>query len=77
MNDMADIRGLTLAKRALEVMIASWHLHLPRSTWPTSKARQMTEAPSPAARFPASPKGWQDAIAYACREREAHGSCTF
>lgn len=33
-----------------------------------SKPRKPTEAPGPAARFPASPKGWQDAIAYVRRE---------
>ena len=28
------------------------------------KSRNLTEAPGPAARFPASPEGWKDAIAY-------------
>jgi hypothetical protein len=32
------------------------------------KATSITEAPSPAARFPASAEGWKDAVAYATRK---------
>lgn len=47
-----------------EAQVLKWREIDPHFRDP-KKPRSATEAPSPAARFPASPEGWQDAIAYA------------
>jgi hypothetical protein len=47
-----------------EVQVLRWRKIDPHFR-PTPLASSAIEAPSPAARFPASPDGWADAIAYA------------
>lgn len=48
----------------LDLQIMRWRTLDPHFRDPLSKTAP-TEAPSPAARFPASEEGWMDAIAYA------------
>lgn len=45
-----------------------WKLVDPHFRDPAPARRKKSEAPSPAARFPASPEGWQDALDYARRK---------
>lgn len=42
-----------------------WRKIDPHFKDPKKQRTALTEAPSPAARFPASPEGWDDAVAYA------------
>lgn len=47
-----------------EADLIRWRKIDPHFTVPT-RSRSRDEAPSPCARFPASPEGWDDALAYA------------
>jgi hypothetical protein len=48
----------------MEVEVMRWRVFDPHFREPSKDRQSIREAPSPAARFPASPEGWQDAIAY-------------
>jgi hypothetical protein len=48
-----------------EVQMIRWRVFDPHFQDPETAKQSATEAPSPAARFPASAEGWQDAIEYA------------
>jgi len=47
-----------------EAQIIRWRTIDPHFRDPSLDKQSITEAPSPAARFPASPDGWADAMAY-------------
>ncbi len=51
-----------------EVQVLKWRKMDPHFS---DKVRGPTEAPSPAARFPASDQGWKDAVAYAVQRGPA------
>lgn len=51
-----------------EVDAIRWRSLDPHFRDPQDRAKRPDQAPSPAARFPASPEGWNDAIEYARRK---------
>lgn len=48
-----------------EMVALRWRVIDPHFRAPSEEKQDPREAPSPAARFPASPEGWQDALHYA------------
>jgi len=57
-----------------EVQMVRWRVFDPHFQDPETATQSPTEAPSPAARFPASAEGWRDAIDFATRKATEDGS---